>query len=135
MISKFINDIVRGGNKNVSRKNFFKTVVLLKNSKLDQNIDVVLKKSVLYIQPRISLESKKIAGNVVRIPRPYTNLNAFNLSIKMLVNSSKKQGSNPFHKKLHAEIVESMNKRGVSFKKKISVHKGGLSNRSNIKYS
>lgn len=135
MINKFINDITQRGNKSISSKLFLKTLVLAKNSNTRSSIGSFLKKGSINSQPKITLDNKKIAGSIIRVPKPYGDLNSHNLSIKFLVNNSKKKGPLPFYKKLYNEIVETSNKRGFSFKKKVGIHRAGLDNRSNIKYS
>lgn len=134
MINKLVNYIIKKGNKNVSTKVLKDVFINLKNSKLKGDINKILKSSFISIQPRITFVNKKIAGVVHKVPKPYENIKKLNTSSKWIVQSSKKRSEIKCKDKLSNEIIESLSKKSLSFKKKVSLHKLGLANRTNLKY-
>ena len=134
MINKIVNNIIKKGNKNVSTKVFKNVLINLKNSKLNTDINKILKSSSVSVQPKITFVNKKIAGVVHKVPKPYENVKKLNTSSKWLVENSRKRSEIKCKDKLSNEILESLSKKSFSFKKKVSLHKLGLSNRTNLKY-
>lgn len=134
MINKIINNIVQKGNKNTSIKVFRNVLINLKNSKPKIDVNKILKSTSLSVQPKITFVNKKIAGVVHKVPKPYENIKRLNMSSKWIVQNSRKRSEIKCKDKLSNEIIDSLSKKSFSFKKKVSLHKLGLSNRTNLKY-
>lgn len=134
MINKLVGNVIKRGKKNTSIRILKGVFLNIKNSKLNVSLDKIIKIGSFNVQPRITFSNKKIAGVVHKVPKPYENIKKSNLSSKWLAQSSKKRSGNRLEDKLSGEILESFSKKSLSFKKKISFHKLGLANRTNLKF-
>lgn len=132
MINKLVGNVVKCGKRNISINILKKVFLNVKN--LNMSLESVIKVSSFNVQPKITFTNKKIAGVVHKVPKPYENVKKLNLASKWLVQNSKKRNDNSCKDRLSNEILESLSKKSLSFKKKVSFHKLGLANRTNLKF-
>lgn len=137
MINNYYNRLVsvisKRGKKNTASRIVSNVFLMLKNRSKNRVL-TILENSFSSSQPKVYFKSKKIAGAVYKIPKPYLDLKNFSTGSKWLVEGAEKNPGNIFFKKLSSSILDAHQNKGFSLKKKKELHKVALSNRPNLKF-
>lgn len=129
MGKKLINHIMKNGCKNKAEK-ILCDVLLLLSETLEENPIKVLKIAIKNVEPLVEVKTIKLRGANYSVPVPLSKKRRNSLSIKWIIETSRKKKKSPIKKLLAEEILLAYKQQGESFKKKISVHKLASSNRA-----
>ena len=147
IIEKFINIIMLHGKKSVIRKVVYKVLLNLldikKNKKLDllsldekskQEALVLFNEALEILQPKIEVKSRRIGGATYQVPIEIKENRSKALAMRWIVESSKKRTEHSIEKKITYEILDVLEKKGRSIKRKDDLYKMAKANQAFIHY-
>ena len=129
LIEKFINCMMKGGKKSISRKIFTEAMQILKDKGKSNPISI-FEKAVSNIKPHKEVRAKRVGGSVYQIPIEVNSKRQTALSIRWILNACRTKKGRSMAEKLAQELADASNDTGSAFKKREDVHKMAAANKA-----
>ena len=121
-VTKFVNNLMLDGKKNIAFDIFYKAIDIVSEKTSENGLDV-WKKSVENITPSVEVKSRRVGGATFQIPTPVRDSRKRSLAIKWLISYAQKRNEKTMSEKLAGEIVSAYKEEGSAFKKKEDTHR------------
>ncbi len=128
-VTKFVNNLMLDGKKNIAFDIFYKAIDIVSEKTSENGLDV-WKKSVENITPSVEVKSRRVGGATFQIPTPVRDSRKRSLAIKWLIGFSLKRNEKTMSEKLAGEILAASKEEGAAFKKKEDVHRMAEANKA-----
>ena len=132
-VTKFVNHLMYDGKKSIAFSIFY-TAIEIVNKKLAEKEGVsaldIWKKALDNITPQVEVKSRRIGGATFQVPTEIRADRKESISMKNMINYSRKRGGKTMADKLAAEILDAYNEQGGAFKRKEDMHKMAEANRA-----
>ena len=131
-VTKFVNHLMYDGKKNTAYTIFYGALEIVK-SKMPNEEKTALeiwKKALENVTPQVEVKSRRIGGATFQVPTDIRPDRKESISMKNLINYSRKRGGKTMADILAAEIVDAFNEQGGAFKRKEDMHKMAEANRA-----
>jgi len=129
LVSLLVNRILKSGKKRLAKRIVYKAFELIE-FRTNQNPLVVLEKAVRNISPRVQLKAKRVGGATYQVPTLLNKFRSTNMSIRWIVEFSRKRAGKGMHLKLANELLEAAKGLGNAIKKKEETHKMAEANKA-----
>ena len=133
VVSKFINKLMYDGKKSASEKIFYGAVTKIESKGDNKGIEV-FEKAIENVKPQVEVKSRRVGGATYQVPVEVRPARQQSLSIKWLIDASRKRNERTMIDKLANELLDAANERGSAFKKKEDVHKMAEANKAFAHY-
>lgn len=118
IVTKFVNNIMLDGKKNVAFKIFYDAIDIVNEKIEDQEGIDVWKKAIENITPSVEVRSRRVGGATFQIPTPVREGRKESLAMKWLITYSRKRNEKTMAQRLANEIIAASKEEGAAFKKK-----------------
>jgi small subunit ribosomal protein S7 len=118
MVTKFVNNLMLDGKKNLAFKIFYEAIDIVDAKIEDQDGLDVWKKGLENITPSVEVRSRRVGGATFQIPTPVREGRKQSLGMKWMIGYSRKRNEKTMAQRLAAEIIASSKEEGAAFKKK-----------------
>lgn len=131
-VSKFVNHLMYDGKKNVAYNIFYSALGIVKSKMPNEERTAleIWKKALENVTPQVEVKSRRVGGATFQVPTDIRPDRKESISMKNLINYSRKRGGKTMADKLAAEIVDAFNEQGGAFKRKEDMHKMAEANRA-----
>jgi len=129
MQEKFINCMMHGGKKSISRSIFGNAMKIMR----DQGIktpEEVFEKAIRNVMPGMEVRAKRVGGSVYQIPVEVKPKRQLALSIRWIIGACRGKKGKAMAEKLAAELLEASKESGTAFKKRDDVHRMAAANKA-----
>ncbi|XP_075759815.1 small ribosomal subunit protein uS7m [Pelodiscus sinensis] len=149
-ISKFINMMMKGGNKVLARSIMSQTLEAVKRKQVEKyhqaseeeresiecNPYVIFHQALKNCQPIIGISNIKKGGKTYQVPTPLTDNRKRFLAMKWLITECREHKHYRIfmHEKLSQELLQAFNNEGPVIKRKHDIHKMAEANRAYAHY-
>ena len=130
VVTKFVNNLMYDGKKNLAFKIFYEAIEIVDKKIEDQDGLEVWKKAITNVTPQVEVRSRRVGGATFQIPSEVRPDRKVALAIKWLITYSRKRNEKSMAHKLAGEIVSAAKEEGAAFKKKEDVHKMAEANKA-----
>ena len=132
LVTRFVNDLMIAGKKNVSYSIFYSAldIVKEKSSNIDKSPLDIWKKALENITPHVEVKSRRVGGATFQVPQEVRADRKITLSMKNLIRYSKLRTGHSMSEKLAAEILSAYHEEGGAFKKKEDMHRMAEANKA-----
>ena len=132
LVTRFVNDLMVDGKKNLSYKIFYAALEIVKEKteKTGKSPLEVWKKSLENITPGVEVKSRRVGGATFQVPMEIRPERKVAISIKNMILFARKRSGKSMADKLSAEIIAGFNEEGGAFKKKEDTHRMAEANRA-----
>jgi small subunit ribosomal protein S7 len=117
-VTKFVNNIMLDGKKNVAFKIFYDAIDIVNDKIEDQEGVDVWRKAIENITPSVEVRSRRVGGATFQIPTPVREGRKESLAMKWLITYSRKRNEKTMAQRLANEIIAASKEEGAAFKKK-----------------
>ncbi|PHR46046.1 MAG: 30S ribosomal protein S7 [Fluviicola sp.] len=117
-VTKFVNNIMLDGKKNVAFKIFYDAIDIVNDKVEDQDGIDVWRKAIENITPSVEVRSRRVGGATFQIPTPVREGRKESLAMKWLITYSRKRNEKTMAQRLANEIIAASKEEGAAFKKK-----------------
>lgn len=117
-VTKFVNNVMRDGKKNVAFKIFYEAIDIIDNKVEDDEGLAVFKKALENITPSVEVKSRRVGGATFQIPTPVRDGRKQSLAMKWLISFARKRNEKTMAQRLANEIIAASKEEGAAFKKK-----------------
>lgn len=131
-VSKFVNHLMYDGKKNTAYTIFYSALEIVKSKMPNEEKSAleIWKKALENVTPQVEVKSRRVGGATFQVPTDIRPDRKESISMKNLINYSRKRGGKTMADKLAAEIVDAFNEQGGAFKRKEDMHKMAEANRA-----
>ncbi len=129
LVTKFINNIMLQGKKDLSFKIFYEAIDIVSEKTKENGLEV-WKKALANVTPAVEVRSRRIGGATFQIPSEIRPSRKMSIGMKALVNYARKRHEKSMGQKLAGEIVAAYKEEGSAFKKKEDTHRMAEANKA-----
>jgi ribosomal protein S7, bacterial/organelle len=131
-VTKFVNHLMYDGKKSTAFEIFYTALdkVKAKLSNEEKSPLEIWKQALDNVTPLVEVKSRRIGGATFQVPTEIRPDRKESVSMKNMINYSRKRGGKSMADKLSAEIVDAFNNQGGSFKRKEDMHRMAEANRA-----
>ena len=129
LVARFINYVMRKGQKNTARKIVYEALVNAEK-KLAKGSLEILEQAVRNAGPEQELRSRRIGGANYQIPYPVSSERRQALALRWIIDAAKSKKGKPMNEKLAQELIDAFNSTGAAVKRKIDMHRMADANKA-----
>ncbi len=133
LVSKFINLLMWDGKKSIAEKILYKSLDLIE-LKCNDNKIKLLELAINNVKPIVEIKKRRVGGTTYQIPIEVKPIRANTLAIRWIIYSARKKSNKNMIFNLTNELLDSINNKGLSVKKRDEVHKIANANKAFAHY-
>lgn len=128
-VTKFVNNLMIDGKKNIAFNIFYDSIEIVSQKTEENGLDI-WKKAIENITPAVEVKSRRVGGATFQIPMQIRPDRKISLAMKWLISFSRKRNEKSMSQKLAAEILAAEKEEGAAVKKKTDTHKMAEANKA-----
>ncbi len=129
MQEKFINCMMHGGKKSISRTIFGNAMKIMRNQGI-KSPEEIFEKAVHNVMPNMEVRAKRVGGSVYQIPVEVKPKRQLALSIRWIIGACRSKKGKTMAEKLSAELMDASKEAGSAFKKREDIHRMAAANKA-----
>ncbi|MBL4612931.1 MAG: 30S ribosomal protein S7 [Emcibacter sp.] len=129
ILTKFINNLMVDGKKSTAERIVYGALDIVK-AKAGQDPIEVFHQSLANIKPAVEVKSRRVGGATYQVPIEVRSERGQALAIRWLIDMSRKRNENTMTERLAGELLDALNNRGASVKKREDTHKMADANKA-----
>ena len=129
LVTKFVNNMMLSGKKNVAYNIFYDAIEMV-DSKSEEDGLEVWKKALSNVTPAVEVRSRRVGGATFQIPQPIRENRKMAMAMQWLIGFSRKRNEKTMSQRLANEILAASKEEGAAFKKKEDTHRMAEANRA-----
>ena len=129
LVTKFVNNLMEKGKKNVSYEIFYEAIELVTERTKEDGLEV-WKKALANVTPAVEVRRRRIGGATFQIPSEIRPGRKMSIGMKNLINYARKRHEKSMAQKLAGEIQAAFKEEGSAFKKKEDTHRMAEANKA-----
>lgn len=129
MVTKFVNNLMMQGKKELSFNIFYEAVQRAAEKTGDNGLEV-WKKALANITPNVEVKSRRIGGATFQIPSEIRPERKQSIAMKNMIKFSRKRHEKTMAERLAGEIVAAYKEEGAAFKRKEETHRMADANKA-----
>jgi small subunit ribosomal protein S7 len=129
LVTRFVNNLMKSGKKNLALTIFYKSLDLVQEKTNEPGLEV-WKKALNNVFPTIEVKRRRIGGATIQVPVEVWPDRKISLGIKWLLEQARLRNERTMQEKLANEIIAASQGEGKTVKKKSDTHKMAESNRA-----
>lgn len=128
-LAKFINHVMVSGKKSVAEKIVYGALDIVEEKLRKEPIEI-FELALEKIQPMVEVKSRRVGGATYQVPVEVRPSRQQALSMRWLVEHSRKRSEKSMAARLAAEMMEASEGRGAAVKKREDVHRMAEANKA-----
>jgi len=129
LVTKFVNNLMYEGKKNLAFKVFYEAIDIVTEKTKEDGLEV-WKKALANVTPSVEVRSRRIGGATFQIPSEIRAGRKMSIGMKNLIGFSRKRHEKSMGQKLAGEIMAGYKEEGAAFKKKEDTHRMAEANKA-----
>lgn len=117
-VTKFVNNMMYDGKKNLAFKIFYEAIDIIETKIEEVSGLETWKKALENVTPSVEVRSRRVGGATFQIPTPVRDSRKNSLAMKWLIGYSRKRNEKTMAAKLASEIIAASKEEGAAYKKK-----------------
>jgi small subunit ribosomal protein S7 len=122
MVTRFINNLMRNGEKTKAQKIFYKAMEIVKE-KTGENPMKVFQSAIKNVAPLVEVWPRRIGGATFMVPRQVRSERRFSKAVKWIIEAARNKKGKPMFEKLAEELILASQEEGDAYKRKVEMHK------------
>ena len=128
-VTKFVNNLMIDGKKNIAFNIFYNSIEIVSQKTEENGLDI-WKKAIENITPAVEVKSRRVGGATFQIPTPVRESRRKSLAVKWLIKYAQSRNEKTMSEKLAGEIIAASKEEGGAFKKKEDTHRMAEANKA-----
>jgi small subunit ribosomal protein S7 len=132
LVTRFVNSLMLDGKKSIAYGIFYDAIDIVGEKMKDTEKAPleIWKKALENITPQVEVKSRRVGGATFQVPMEVRPERKISLSIRYLLQFSRKRAGRSMAEKLAAEIMAAYNEEGGAFKRKEEMHRMAEANKA-----
>lgn len=131
LLSRFVNRIMRDGEKTVASRVVYKALDAIKQKNLDPL--TVFQTALSNVGPKMEVRPRRVGGASYQVPVEVRGDRRISLSIRWIIAAARSRPNKQYHtfsEKLTAELMDAYNNTGEAIKKRDLMQRNAEANRA-----
>jgi len=133
LVTKFINSIMFKGGKSISESILYGALDLI-GSRMNEEPIRVFEKAIENVKPAVEVKSRRVGGSTYQVPVEIRSDRRTTLAIRWIILNARSRHEKSMKEKLAAELMDAVNGRGASVKKREDTHRMAEANKAFAHY-
>lgn len=129
LVTRFVNNLMLQGKKNVAYHIFYEAVGLVEEKTGENGLDT-WKKALNNITPVVEVKSRRVGGATFQVPLEVRPDRKVSLGIKWMIKYARLRGEKTMEQRLANEIIAAAKGEGAAVKKKDDTHRMAEANKA-----
>ncbi len=129
LVTKFVNNLMVSGKKNVSYDIFYGAMDIIEQ-RSDQSGIEVFKTALNNVMPAVEVKSRRVGGATFQVPTEVKPSRKLSLGIKWIIKYARTRNGRSMKEKLAAELMAASKGEGAAVKKKEDTHRMAEANKA-----
>ncbi len=130
LVTKFVNNMMMAGKKNVAYNIFYDAIEIVDSKNEEESGLDIWKKALTNVTPAVEVRSRRVGGATFQIPQPIRENRKMAMAMQWLISYSRKRNEKTMSQRLANEIMAAAREEGAAFKKKEDTHRMAEANRA-----
>lgn len=130
LVSRFVNNLMRGGKKSVARKVMYDALDQIKKSQKSEDPVAIFNTAVSNVGPMLEVKSRRIGGATYQVPVEVRGERRITLAIRWLIQATRSKKGSPMAMRLAEEFTLASKNEGSAIKKKQDTHRMAEANKA-----
>lgn len=118
VISRFINKVMQDGKKSVAEKIVYAAIEGGAQEVKESDVNAFVERIIENVKPALEIKARRVGGANYQVPTPVSPRRQETLSVRWIVDSSRKKTGKAFDEILKEELVNAYKGEGDAVKKK-----------------
>jgi small subunit ribosomal protein S7 len=132
-VAKFINRIMLRGQKATAERVVY-NALRLTAEQVNSNPEEALEQAIKNVAPVLMVKSRRVGGATYQVPTEVGEDKSRALAMRWLISSARARSGKSMEEKLASELIDAVNGRGATIKKREDVHKMAEANKAFAHY-
>lgn len=133
MVAKFINNLMLDGKRSTAEAIVYGAFDLLEERGGEQPVEL-FKKALDNIRPTVEVKSRRVGGSTYQVPVEVRSDRRNALAMRWVISFARSRAEKTMQEKLAGELLDAVNNRGSSIKKKEDTHRMAEANKAFAHY-
>jgi len=133
IVAKFINKLMLRGQK-ATAEHIVYNALQLAGQQIDSNPVEVLEQAIKNATPLLMVKPRRVGGATYQVPMEVEKDRGRSLAMKWLIASARARSAKSMEEKLAAELVDAIQGRGTTIKKRSDLHRMAEANKAFVHY-
>src|SRR6056297_2537541 len=133
LVARFINYIMIDGKKSVSQSIVYDALDIMGQKSNDDPLKL-FEQAVSNIRPQIEVKSRRVGGSTYQVPTEIRPKRQKALALRWIIEYSSKRSENTMARKVAGELMDALEHRGASVKKREDTHRMAEANKAFAHY-
>jgi small subunit ribosomal protein S7 len=130
MVTRFINNMMWGGKKELARKIFYDAIAIVDTKSEEEEGIEVFRKALNNVMPAVEVKARRVGGSTFQIPIEVHPERKIALGMKWMIKYARSRNEKSMAEKLAGEVLAASKSEGSSVKKKEDMHKMAEANKA-----
>ncbi len=129
LVTRFVNNLMRDGKKNVARKILYQAFEIIEEQTGEKGMDV-FKEALSNVTPVVEVRARRVGGSTYQVPVEVRPDRGTALGIRWLITASEGRNDKSMARRLSRELLDASNNEGGAVRKKDEVHRMAEANKA-----
>lgn len=129
MITRFVNNLMRDGKKNVARKIVYQAFEMIEEKTGESGIDV-FRAALQNSTPVVEVKSRRVGGATYQVPVEVRQERGTALGMRWLIKAARSRNDKSMSVRLSRELIDASNNEGGAVRKKDETHRMADANKA-----
>tara|TARA_R110002096_G_scaffold278213_1_gene472222 strand:- start:2430 stop:2897 length:468 start_codon:yes stop_codon:yes gene_type:complete len=129
VITRFVNNLMRDGKKNVARKIVYQAFEIIEEKTGEGGLDI-FKSALQNATPVVEVKSRRVGGATYQVPMEVRQERGVALGMRWLIRSARSRNDKSMSLRLSRELIDASNNDGGAVRKKDEVHRMAEANKA-----
>jgi len=129
VLAKFMNMIMVDGKKSIAEGIVYTALDTLEAKGHPEPVDTLIS-ALEKVQPSVEVKSRRVGGATYQVPVEVRPIRRMGLSMRWVIDASRKRSERTMAARLAGEILDVLEGRGTSFKKREDTHRMAEANKA-----
>lgn len=129
LVTRFVNNLMRDGKKNVARKILYQAFEIIEEKTGEDGMEV-FKNAMSNVSPVVEVRSRRVGGSTYQVPVEVRPDRSTALGMRWIINASSGRNDKSMARRLSRELMDASNNEGGAVRKKDEVHRMAEANKA-----
>jgi small subunit ribosomal protein S7 len=129
LVTRFVNNLMRDGKKNVARKILYQAFEIIEEETGTEGMEV-FKEALGNVSPVVEVRSRRVGGSTYQVPVEVRPDRGTTLGMRWLISASNGRNDKSMARRLSRELLDAANNEGGAVRKKDEVHRMAEANKA-----
>lgn len=129
LVTRFVNNLMRDGKKNVARKILYQAFEIIEEQTGETGIDV-FKEALDNVSPVVEVRGRRVGGSTYQVPVEVRPDRGTALGMRWLISASDGRNDKSMARRIARELMDAANNEGGAVRKKDEIHRMAEANKA-----